>query len=407
MWGRSVKEKSKPAPARAAGEGSDSQVDDIASTQPFERDLLDEAPGVDAARTSGAPHVPRWGRGWGWISVGLAGVVFLLLYQGHSRWTSQPAGTAVAASEPARRASDAGNTSSAASAAEHGAAPAHAVDACVRFREGLPADYVVYASGAYAGRPLGYPAQPSGHEMTAFEVYVDEPERPVVLVLGADEPAIWNVRFAASTRIAGVIVSGHHEGTVNGLSADLPVLHTSSESSVSCGSFHLDGGHPRAADGLVRTLLGRAVDAVFIPINGRVDIGRNAALHSTAAASQPAPSNKRSLRPSFTEPTDAARLSTLINEGKLRRASVAELEAWLARYRAWHGGVPSGLMAGIARSNSFDIYMVLGRLELPAQLSGVHVFIVPSGLPAPSADVNSTVLSSDPPTCSGRLCDSR
>jgi hypothetical protein len=36
---------------------------------------------------------------------------------------------------------------------------------------------------------MGYRAEPSGHEMTAFDVYVDEPGQDVVLALGAYDPA--------------------------------------------------------------------------------------------------------------------------------------------------------------------------------------------------------------------------
>ena len=281
--------------------------------------------------------------------------------------------------------------------------PAKVVDVCNRFADQMPADHVVLASGAYGGRPLGYLAEPSKHEMTAFDVYVDEPDRDVVLALGAYEPAIWNIRLTRATRVVGVIASGYHQGVVAGLSSDVPVLQAAHDDRAPCGYFYIDGGRTQAADALVRSLLARAVSTVYIPNNGRVSIGRATTPDSAFMSSNPTPLDR--MRPANATLTGATGIDALLQDGKLRQASAAELDVWLSRSRAATGSVPSKLSSGLARNGHVKIYMVLKPLELPTRLSGLHVFIVPSGLPVPGGGPNLTILTNDPPNCAGLLCD--
>ncbi|TNF56120.1 MAG: DUF2339 domain-containing protein, partial [Burkholderiales bacterium] len=101
-------------------------------------------------------------------------------------------------------------------AAQPAPRPPHMVDACSRFRENLPTDFLLLAGGAYQGRKLGFQIDSSGHEATGFDVVVNQPGRPVVLVLGAYEPSVWQIRRNAGTRIVGVFVTGYHRQAVAG-----------------------------------------------------------------------------------------------------------------------------------------------------------------------------------------------
>jgi hypothetical protein len=361
-----------------------------------------------------APQVKEPSRtyGWLWISGGLVLVALIYNYQSQRtvKRISQPAAEQSTRPAPIQegRAFIVPNKVEAPAPSQAADAPvrqtpAQVVDVCSRFADRMPSDYLVLASGAYRGRPLGYLAEPSRHEMTAFDVYVDEPDRDIVLALGAYEPAIWNVRSTRATRIVGVIVSGYHQGVVAGLGSDVPVLQAAHDDHAPCGYFYIDGGRAQAADALVRSLLARAVSTVYVANNGRVSIGRGNAPDS--AFMSPDPTSLDRYRPPGAALIGTSGIEALLQDGKLRQASAGELDVWLSRSRAATGSAPSKLSSGIARSNHLKIYTVLKPLELPMRLSGLYVFIVPSGLPVPSGGPNLTILSNDPPSCSGMLCD--
>ena len=418
------------APAKVA------PSEEAPDTQPFEVSPPHEEPAAAAAMKAApwvaaapmAPHAPRRaarapiavvdeprGRGWLWIVAGLALVVFF--YHSNQERASRRTAARVAAQQSYVAEQQAAAQDAAAALANNlpvtrpavepvvAPAPAKVVDVCSRFAEQMPANAKVFASGASGGRLLGYGAVPSGHEMTTFDVYVDEPDRDVVLALGAYEPTIWNIRLTRTTRIAGVIVSGYHQGVLNGLNAEVPVLKAAYDDHAPCGFFFIDNSRTQAADTLVRTVLARAVDTVFVPNNGRVNMGRGTSADHAFWSPNPTPLER--LRPANARLYGAAGLDALISDGALRPASAVELEAWLSRYRAAHGQAPSRLSSRLAHYSGFKAYTMLKPVELPTSLSGMNVFIVPSGMPVPNADFNLTVLSNDPPRCAGMLCDSR
>jgi hypothetical protein len=88
----------------------------------------------------------------------------------------------------------------------------------------MPRNARLYAAGAYAGARTGFQIEQSGHEATTIKVAVNEPSAPVVLMLGAYEPTIWNVGWTRGTRIAGVLVTGYHRQQVTGLPPNVPML---------------------------------------------------------------------------------------------------------------------------------------------------------------------------------------
>jgi len=66
---------------------------------------------------------------------------------------------------------------------------------------------VLYVGGGYAGRPLGFNIDDSGHSATRFDVLVNQPGKNVALALGAYEPTVWNIRWTPDTKIVGVYVA--------------------------------------------------------------------------------------------------------------------------------------------------------------------------------------------------------
>lgn len=64
----------------------------------------------------------------------------------------------------------------------------------------LPTDFAVFAAGAYSGRKIQFQIDLSGHEGTQIDVAVNSPNKPVVLMLGAYEPTIWNIGWSRGLR---------------------------------------------------------------------------------------------------------------------------------------------------------------------------------------------------------------
>ena len=90
-----------------------------------------------------------------------------------------------------------------------------------------PADFKIYAAGAYSGRDLDYQIDQSGHQATRIDVAVNDAKNPVVLMLGAYEPTVWNIGWSPRTRIAAVLIGGYHRQVVAGLPENTPVLISS------------------------------------------------------------------------------------------------------------------------------------------------------------------------------------
>lgn len=424
--------KARPAPVSAPPPPDTGPI-----TQPFERDHFQAtqpppSPQGDAA-SQGVPAPPArpsaaatrrpvriieapapqasGGRGWPWILGGLALVVYFFQPSAEQKaarqqaapLTEQPA-MSVDVPMPKESANPPALARPEPAATAELPPLAKVVDVCSRFAQQMPANFLVQASGDYKGRPLGYQAQPSKQEMTTFDVEVDEPGQDVVLVLGAYDPAIWNIRQTRSTRIVGVIVSGYHHGLVNGLNPDVPVLQTAYEDHTTCGYFYIDKDHAQAASPLVKTVLSRAVDTVYLASNGLARMGSGLARSHELIQLNPQPIDR--LRPPQARLLGETALTWLVNEGKLANASASDVETWMSRYRAWHGSAPASRLSSIiSRGRNVKVYRVLRPVELPPDLPGFNVFIVPSGVPAPQREGRTVLLTTDPPACAGLLCE--
>lgn len=57
----------------------------------------------------------------------------------------------------------------------------------------FPEKYKIYGAGNYAGHKLDIQIDSHGAQATKFDIAVNSPDQPVALVLGAYDPAIWNI----------------------------------------------------------------------------------------------------------------------------------------------------------------------------------------------------------------------
>ena len=151
----------------------------------------------------------------------------------------------------------------------------------------LPENYAIFAAGEYSGRKIDFQIDESGNQATQMDVTVNYSSKPVVLILAAHEPTIWNIKRTAATRIAAVLVSGYHRQVVVGLDATVPMLNSSYHNQGPCGHFYVGENEKdlTKVNKMSRRLFGRPVDLVYLAENGRIVVGDAIPMGSTLVSS--------------------------------------------------------------------------------------------------------------------------
>lgn len=231
-----------------------------------------DPPPPRAAAVAAQRHTASWpvegspsaGRGWLWVVAVLAGILAYGRWvtadgMRHRQASAAPASAAmINALTPAPP-----STFTVRSAEAPGSAQG---DACRRFANELPDDYLVYA----AGDPSDAPEVTSSSAPTTVDVQLDAGQQKFVLAFGSTGPTLWRIAPNGADRIVGIILSGVHRSEVAGLPADVPVLHAAYEDFQPCGAFQINAAHPQGANRFVSRLRVHAVDADFEPHGGRV-----------------------------------------------------------------------------------------------------------------------------------------
>jgi hypothetical protein len=273
----------------------------------------------------------------------------------------------------------------------------------------LPPGTRVFAAGAYAGRKLGFHIDRSGNQATRIDVAVNQPDAPVVLMLGAYDPTVWNVGWSPGTRIVAVLVGGYHRQAITGLPANVPTLVSTYDNKGPCGFFYVTAERAGQLNPIARRAFGQAVHMVWPARDGKVVIG--ASLRpGVALVTDRAAADVASFRVADAQQGGPAGLAYAVRQGWLREATRADADAWLAAQAARPqadeppiaGGRPPGLI------DLFNAYVVLRPFTLPAGLYGAHsaTFFVPKGVPRPEGELGHSVLFDfNTLTCSGVRCN--
>ncbi|MEG1678886.1 MAG: hypothetical protein RR326_02220, partial [Stenotrophomonas sp.] len=267
--------------------------------------------------------------------------------------------------------------------------------------------FIVYAAGAYSGRKLDYQIDQSGQEATQIDVAVNESGAPVVLMLGAYEPTVWNIGWSPQTRIVGVLVSGYHRQTIAGLPASVPRLNSSYDNKGACGYFYLSESKLDQINPIARRLFGQPVARAFIANNGFVTVGTATGTGMMTDASQSPDQFRDRSAPLAGE----AGLRDAVAKGLLREARSSDAQEWQVAYDAANKKdvPPVSGASDNRRSRSYlhNGYVVLKAMQIPAGLYGAHsaTFIVPYGVPRPTGNPgHSTLLDYNTMTCAGASC---
>lgn len=277
----------------------------------------------------------------------------------------------------------------------------------------LPEQFSVLAAGAYSGRKIAFQIDQSGHEGTQIDVAVNSPGKPVVLMLGAYEPTIWNIGWSPQTQIAAVLVGGYHRQAVAGLEQGTPLLNSSYDNKGPCGYFYVTPDNLAPLNPLSKRVFGRGVDMVFPATNGKVVIGEPLAAGTalvTSGAITPESFHDR------TAPiAGPAGLEDAVRKGLLRKATAADAEAWAEAVlqNTPQRDLPPVAGQGVPRPpkpSLFNAYVVLKPFTYPSGLYGGNsaTFLIPKGVPKPEGNSgHSSVFDFNTLNCQGVLCSAR
>lgn len=269
-------------------------------------------------------------------------------------------------------------------------------------------DFRVLAAGAYSGKRLNFPIDDSGNQAGRFDVAVNHPQQPVVLMLGGYDPAVWHVGWTPGTRIVAVLVGGYHAQFVTGLPKDVPVLVSTYDNRGPCGYFYVSAENARTLNPIARKAFNRNVDMMYLATKGKVVVGEP--LQGQTLVTDASAREDTAFQIADSQAGGEAGLDYAVAQGWLREARQSDMDAWLSAYARLEtsdvppiaGGRPAG------RMRSHNAYVVLKAFRLPPGLYGAHsaTFIVPKGVARPTGELgHSTLYDYNTMTCKGTTCD--
>jgi hypothetical protein len=273
----------------------------------------------------------------------------------------------------------------------------------------LPPDAVIYAAGGYGTecKMLGYQIDQSGVDARIANVLVNEPNRPVVLLLGAHEPTVWNIKWTTESKILAVAASGSYGDAIAGISKNIPVLlgwnYKAQKKVRACEPFYvkfpIQNENKDQINKLSKAIFGRPTDfIVHFDQNGNILIGETPPAGTKTQTSPDIPPA------SFFDPqaplAGETGLIDAIKKGLLRKATTQDAELWRK------GELIVGKQT-INQSESKELwnsYVVLKPFKYPKGL-GPTIFYVPKGVPLPEGDRRFTTLyDSNNMKCIGPMC---
>lgn len=274
----------------------------------------------------------------------------------------------------------------------------------------LPSDFAVFAAGAYSGRKLAFQIDQSGHEATQMDVAINSPNKPVVLMLGAYEPTIWNISWSDNTKILALLVGGYHRQAVAGLEKGIPLLNSSYDNKGPCGYFYVSPDTLAPLNPLSRRVFGRPVDMVFPATKGNVVVGEQVPAGTKLLTS--AETTSESFHDKSAPIAGPAGLEDAVRRGLLRKATAADAEAWsdAVAQNSPQRDVPPVAGQGVPKPPKpplYSAYVVLGPFTYPSGLYGGNsaIFLIPRGVPRPEGNPgHSAVYDFNTLDCKGALC---
>ena len=275
----------------------------------------------------------------------------------------------------------------------------------------IPSNAKVVAAGAYQGRPLGWNIDRSGHQATLIQVAVNSPEAPVILMLAAYEPNVWQIGWTEGTKILAVIASGYHSQFVSGPLPETPLVVGSYDQGSRCPRFTISDKIEdiKRLNNLSQELFGRPLDDIVKAEKGEALIGPKTddkfytarALSHGDFSLAATPLERETGRLTLSAPalTGPEALREAMRRGQIRPASSQEFSQWAKvrqeaeKRQALADGIPEHLIpkkeysSGLIGHNAYVV--TSSEFVLPEGLGGANsaTFFIPPGMPAPSGPI--------------------
>ncbi|MBM9616882.1 hypothetical protein JWJ90_21705 [Desulfobulbus rhabdoformis] len=275
----------------------------------------------------------------------------------------------------------------------------------------IPEDAIIYAAGGYSGRKLDFQIDQSGHTATQFDIAINSKTRPVILILGAYEPTIWNLGWSSGTKILAVFASGYHRQVIAGLGSETPTLISSYDNKGPCGYFYVGKEKNVQLNPQSRQLFGKPVNLVYQgDKSGKIVVGDP--LTNTEKLTTSKKNTPESYRDQSAPLAGKAGLDDAEAKGIIRRATVADANQWVEEVFANSPkqDVPPIAGQGIPkprRPHLHNAYVVLKEFTYPAGLYGGNSasFFVTKGVPIPKGNPgHSTIYDFNSLLCNGVGC---
>lgn len=248
----------------------------------------------------------------------------------------------------------------------------------------------IVALGAYqGGLPTSAVIEGASHQVRAITVAAEPSGPPLVLIVTAYDPVVWDFSHFPLGRLRAVIVYGYHPQALAHLPERVPARFTIGPgANGSCGrplSAHEGGTELEALDAQARAVLHRPIDS-FVGAYEPAGLGVEGHVRIAAPPRHSSAGIIRRKLPTVPDPVGPheAEIQRLVREGALRPARKDDLDAWNA---AATRHSPTGHLAPV-RAKSMSLgraFVVLRPISLPAGMHGFDSrdFIIPPGVAAP------------------------
>lgn len=247
----------------------------------------------------------------------------------------------------------------------------------------------VVALGAYEGKePVSFYAPNDAHEAGAIAVSGEKKGPPVVLVLSAYDPVVWDLRRVPNGRLEGVVLYGYSAQAVVGLAKGVPLrfsTRTRADPRCGAGGFAYQGGTGlERLSATVTKAVGRPIDVFYgsyAPRGFNIDGGAEP-LPDTGTITLNMLVGSETFEVSAVPP-GAAGIAMLLQQGAIRlvmEGDQEELNAALTK------ASPTGHLAPVRMRLDRRSYVILKPITMPRGMYGGHSgsFLIAKGVPSPN-----------------------
>jgi hypothetical protein len=136
-------------------------------------------------------------------------------------------------------------------------------------------DFDVLAVGTYKGfKQLDVPIGKFGMMPQQADVVVNNPKKPVVLVLMAYDPTVWNVKYTPDAQIVGVVLAGYHQQALLGIAKSVPRVSAIYDERGPCRYFYAyqPGGKVATVNQRLKAMIGREITTLVTEAKGETFI---------------------------------------------------------------------------------------------------------------------------------------